>query len=632
MYQIRRLPLLKPLTLFVAVLLIFPYGFVASARAQTFAEITAVAVLPIQDATGASSVIVTEKATDAVALALEGSGEFRVISRRDTDEALSELGLTPPLMDPQQVRLGEHLNVDKVISGVIHAIDVNSRTGQCRVRLEIRAMDVRLRNILDGAAVEVQTQPIPGWQGEDITIVNEALRLAAEKVVSEMLRRHVPRGSVLQVDEMGTIMISIGQNEGVYEGQEMLIVRPDWNPDLKVTEIRAVGTLQVFQANARFSKGKALAGSQWPQTGDKVYALYTPAWVVRQMEHRHHITKSLRLGWAFAMLAGVLAIGLSKGTTAPPSADVQIAQEGVGGTPYIRVNTNRGFIPETSQVHAWLFYRGEVEPLVEPSNIVGATSQARLDSYADEPAARLGVTFTTEFTYFDRSGEQADGSVELTYNDPALVAGSSYYYKVQRVVDPIMPQPPQAGQVGAAQEEEATLTVDPPEALGEASRAVGPVTYFEPAVLVSPVNNSETVDPTDVTFEWTPSEGADEYQVQVYGPPYGEISPSNLVYQSPVLPTTGSTLMSHRVTSTVFAGDTDYWWVVCNRKHGEPQPIARIDGQDHSGWIYSGKWRFKTVLAPPPPASAGASDRPKRPTSRSGFWHERGTGFGGARR
>ncbi len=157
------------------------------------------------------------------------------------------------------------------------------------------------------------------------------------------------------------------------------------------------------------------------------------------------------------------------------------------------------------------------------------------------------------------------------------------------------------------------------------------MTYFEPAVLVSPTNNSETVDPTDVTFEWTPSDGADEYQVQVYGPPYGEISQSNLVYQSPVLPTTGSSLMSLTVTSTVFHGDTTYWWVVCNRKHGEAQPVARIGGQDRSGWIYSGKWRFKTVLAPPYPPGVAASDRPSRPTSRSGFWHERGTGFGGAR-
>ncbi len=626
MYQIRYLPLCKPLTLFVAVLLIFPYGFASSsAYGQTFTEITSAAVLPIQDATGGESLVIAEKATDAVALALEDSGEFRVVSQRDVKAALSELGLELPLMEAQQARLGEHLKVDKVVSGVIHEIKVNSRTGQCQVRLEIKVMDVRLKAILDGAMVEVETRPIPGWQGQDATVVNEALRLAAEKVVAEMLRRHVPRGTVLQVDEMGTIMVSIGLNDGVFKSQKMLIVRADWNPDLKEVEIRTVGNMQIFQAEPGFSKGKALPGSQWPQTGDKVYALYTPAQVVRQMEHKHHITKSLRLGWAFAMLAGVLAIGFSKGTTAPPGADVQIAQEGAGGTPYIRVNTNRGFIPDTTQVHAWLFYRDEMEPLAEPDYIVGATSQARLDRYADDPAERLGVTFTTSFTYVDRSGEQADGSVDLTYDDPALVAGSSYYYKVQRVVDPIMPQPPVTGQVGTAQ---ASLTVEPPEALGEASRAIGPVTYFEPAVLVSPTNNSASVNPANVTFEWTPSDGADQYQVQVYS----DMNLTNLVYQSPVLSWTGESVMTHNVTSTVFSGNTTYWWVVCNRKYGEAQPVARIGGQDRFGWIYSNKWSFTTTTAPPPPPSAAGSDRPSRPTSRSGFWHERGTGFDGTRR
>jgi len=625
MYQIRHLPLLKPLTLFVAVSLIFPYGFVASAHAQTFTEITSAAVLPIQDGTGSESLVVAEKATDAVALALEGSGEFRVISGRDLKAALSQLGLDPPLMDPQQVRVGERLKIEKVISGVIHELKVNGQTGQCRVRLEIRAMDVHLKGILDGAVVEVETWPIPGWQGEDVTIANEALRLAAEKAVTEMLRRHVPRGSVLQVDETGTVLLSIGLNDGVYEAQKMLVVRPDWNPDLEEVEIRVVGDLQIFQADARTSKGKALGESQWPQTGDNVYALYTPARVVQQMEHKRSITSSLRKGWAFVMLALVGAIGLSGGTTKAPGADVQIAQEGAGGTPYIRVNTDRGFIPETSQVHAWLFYRGEVEPLTEPENIVGATSQARLDTYADDPTARLEVDFSTEFTYVDRSGEQADGSVELTYDDPALMVASSYYYKVQRVVDPIMPQPPVTGQVGPAQAE---LTVDPPEALGEASRAVGPVTYFEPAVLVSPTNNSETVNPADVTFEWTPSDGADQYQVQVYS----DMNLTNLVYPSPVLSWTGGTLMTHTVTSTVFAGNTPYWWVVCNRKSGEAQPIARIGGQDRSGWIYSNKWGFTTTAGPPPPPSAAGSDRPSKPTSPRGWWGERSTEFGGSRR
>ena len=622
MYRIRHLPAVKPLTLFVAALMIFPYVLPSSVHSQTFTEMTSAAVLPVQDMTGWQSPMAAEKATDTVAMALEDSGEFRVIAKHDLKAALSKLSLNPPLMDAQQVRLGDYLKVDNVISSVIYELKVNSKTGQCRVRLEIKAMDVQLGAILDGAMVEIETRPIPGWQGQDATIANEALRLAAEKAVREMLRRQVRRGNVDHVDELGVILLSIGMNQGVTAGQKMLVVRPDWNPDLEQVKIRIVGEIQIYDARPRISKARALEESQWPRTGDKVYALYTPSEIIRAIEHKRSITKSLRLGAAIAMLLGVLAIGLSKGTTAPPGADVQIAQEGAGGTSYIRVNTDRGFIPDTSQVHAWLFYRAEMEPLTEPDNIVGATSQARLDMFPDTPAARLAVAFTTEFTYFDRSGEEADGTVDITYDDPALVVGSSYYYKVQRVVDPIMPQPPLAGQVGTAQ---ATLAVEPPEALGEASQAVGPVTYFEPAVLILPGNNSLAVDPTDVTFEWNPSDGADEYQVQVYS----DINLTNLTYQSPVLPWTGGSLMTHAIPGSFnFSGETTYWWVVVNRKNGEALPIARIGGQDRSGWIYSGKRGFTTIDAPPSPPGIAASDRPSRPSARSGFWHERGRGFG----
>jgi len=99
MYQIRHLRLVKPLAFLVAALMIFPYVLTSSAaHAQTFAEITSAAVVPVQDQTGAESVMVSEKATDALAMALEDSGEFRVISKRELQVALSEFSLAPPLM------------------------------------------------------------------------------------------------------------------------------------------------------------------------------------------------------------------------------------------------------------------------------------------------------------------------------------------------------------------------------------------------------------------------------------------------------------------------------------------------------------------------------------------------------
>ncbi len=635
MYRISHEPLVKHVALMVAALMVFPYGFAPlAAYGQVFTEITSVVVLPMQDLTGHDSFMASQKATDAVAMALEDSGEFRVISKRALAVALADLGLVPPLMEAQQARLGEHLKVDKVVSGTLYEISVNSETGECRVTIEIRAMDIFLGWILDGAKITVQTRPIPGWGGDDVTVVNEALRQAAEQVVREMLRRHVIRGKVDAVDNRGMVTLNIGLNEGAHDGQRMLVVRSAWNKDIQQVKARVVGEIELFDVRARFSKARALGDSLWPQTGDYVYAQYTTPEMVSTRRHRQAVTGSLRMGAAVLMLLGVLAIGKSKGTIKPPVAQAQIGQASPGGTPFVRVNLERGLIPDSSQVHAWIFYRGQSPGLIaEVENIVGATAEPRLPFYEDTAEARYGVTFTTEFQYLDRSNEMTDGSVDITYNDLALLAGDTYFYKVQRIVDPIQPVVSITTQVGLAQEEEledAEMEVDPPDAKSEPSATVGPVTYFEPGVLTSPRNNAGGVNPDDVTFEWTPSVGADQYQVEVYDNPTLAWPP---VYQSGSLSWTGQTVMTHTVTDFDFAGSTTYWWVVGNRRRGEALPLSYVSGQYRSGWIYSSPFTFTTVEKPPEPYSArAASDRPSRPTAPSGFWGERRLGSGAPRR
>ncbi len=628
MYRISHHPLVKHLALVVAVLMIAPYGFLApAAHGQAFAEITSAVVVPIQDATGYGSDLLSQKATDAVAMALVDSGEFRTEAKRTVAEALDELGLVSPFMDTQLVRLGKHLEAEKVIAGTVLEAKVNPKTGQCLVRLEIRMMDVELGYVFNGALAEVETPPLPGWQGS-VSVVNEALRQVAEKAVREMLRRRVPRGSVDAVDTLGVIILNIGLNDNVYDGQMMLVARPDWNPDMQEVKVRAVGEIQVYDAQPRLSKAKTVGVSGWPQTGDKVYALYSGAEVAQTRQRKRSITKSLRLGAAALMLLGVVWIGKSKGTTGPPGANVHIAQEGAGGTPFIRVNLHRGFIPDVSQVHAWMFFRGSARGmLATPDNLVAATSEARMYSWDDTPEAGPTMLLEKGFSYFDRTGAEAEGTISIERTDPALVPSDTYYYRVRRIVDPIFPVIPLAAQVQPAA---GSWSVEPTEAVGEASRAVGPVTYFEPAILNLPANNSMNENPADVTFEWTPSVGADQYRVEVYN---NQGLSGGPVYQSQRLSWTGQTIMTHKVAGYSFGGSTTYWWIVGNRVNpawGEPLPLSYLAGQSREGWIYSSPFAFTTVEGPPEPWVINAqSDRPSRPATRRGRMHERLRGFSG---
>ena len=87
---------------------------------------------------------------------------------------------------------------------------------------------------------------------------------------------------------------------------------------------------------------------------------------------------------------------------------------------------------------------------------------------------------------------------------------------MQRVVDPIRPVMPTVSMAPAVIPTQLGFEVDPSDALSEASGAVGPVTYFEPAALALPPNGITSLNPADLTFEWTPSVGADQSRVEVY--------------------------------------------------------------------------------------------------------------------
>jgi len=311
------------------------------------------------------------------------------------------------------------------------------------------------------------------------------------------------------------------------------------------------------------------------------------------------IAPAMVLAAMVASLASLAGCGSGEGTSGSPFDDsppapAQVGQTQPGGTPFIRVNVTRSSLPTTDQIHAWLFYRATSSLLAEPENIVGATSVAWLDSYEDDPLARYGVAFNTSFSFRDYSGDMADGQVQITYNDPPLVPGETYFYKLRRVVDPIRPVVPTASPAQVAPE----FQVEPLDALGEPSQAIGPVTYFVSPALISPFNGSTSVNPTDLTFEWVTSAGADQYQVEVYNNP---LLSRPAVYQSQTIYSGAGTVLTHRAVSSALAGSTRYWWVVGSRKLGEAQPICYINGQYRTGWIYSSPFTFTTAEGPPFP-------------------------------
>ena len=92
--------------IYLAAVMVVPYavvGFPADAGAQPQPVVSSATciVLPIVAPAGADASVVSEKATDALALALEDSREFIVSSKRDLNRELGSMGLAPPLSVPR---------------------------------------------------------------------------------------------------------------------------------------------------------------------------------------------------------------------------------------------------------------------------------------------------------------------------------------------------------------------------------------------------------------------------------------------------------------------------------------------------------------------------------------------------
>lgn len=618
MHKLTHRPLYRHLSLLLVALLTLSLTVGGLPGWTQIREVTPAAVLPVVDNSESQDPIIADKATDALVMALEDSGSYRVHSRNDLDRELRALDLQPPLSEREQIRLGNRLQVERVFTATLTELAVNPNTGEVRAGLELRALDINIEAVLNGSNVKVVTKSIPGWSGNVVPVINEALREVAEKAVIEMEKTRIRTGSVLLVDDQGVITVKLGVNDGVGVGTRLLVMRGYWQPDREDTIMRRIGTMELTEAQVGLSAGKVVEG-QMPRIGDRLYALYTPPAEVQEIMRGRHRTQALRIGAALGLLLGVLATATGSQNISPPGVDALLYQQSPGQQPVIRVNMHRGLNPDPEKTHAWLIYRGPsagFPAAVDDSNyLVGAVAQKALDFWEDWPQRVVGLNFNLNFTFFGRTGEEEDGNVEITYNHLELIAGNSYYYKVRRVVDPWRPIIPIAAQQEEEELADVDFAIDPEDALGEASDSAGPVTYSAPANLLRPTL-ATPVDPSNASFEWTPSLGADEYQVQVYD----SALLTRRVTSSPIQTWLGETVMRYTFTDFTFQGDTTYWWVVGSRASGERQPQCDI-GSRSEPWVLSDKASFKTVTLPPPGPSSAASGRPS--TARGWFNEQR---------
>jgi hypothetical protein len=623
----------------VLTVLIVAVGSSGVADAQKISQAVAVAIVPFSDQSGRASDLVAAKATDAAALALTDSQEYVVIARTDTAREMTALGISDPsspaasLSEEQMVRLGQRLRVEKVASGAVEAISV-SKNGQCRCRLTIRLLDIATEEYLDGATSDYTTKPIPGWQGDEASVINEALRSAAEEAVRKIQTTRKPRGNVDIVEQTGQILVNLGFHDGIEIGTEFLVVRGIWNAAIEKVVLRKIAVIEAKQVDVAMTRCALKSGLN-PRTGDKVYVMYRPTATIQKAAAKARTKNTFMLGLGIAALLGAYSVATGPDNTSAPGSSAWLTQSSPGAEPRIRVNTSVNSIPGNSKTFAWLVYRGDAQGFPAMADdrdyLISVIQGSRLGYFEDFPAAQYGIDADIDFNYTNEDGDQDTGNISATYNHQPLVAGTAYYYKLRRVVDPgrvVFPQSVGAAQAG--QRVNVNFTINPTDALSEESKPAGPVTYFYPPNPEQPSDGNTAVDPSaDATvFTWSPTVGADVYQIQIYR---NQLATGQPVKVSPeITNTTGTGTMSWRITTNL-AANTKYYWFVCARKNGEAAP--RIVSNSKTGWIFSRAYTFTTSPTPPPPpgtsavgsgssASSGGTARP----APAAPWGRRGSG------
>lgn len=602
--------------LYVAATMVVPYAVVsyptvAQAQAQPTVESASVAVLPIQSPDGAVDSALSLKATDAVALAMEGSREFSVTPKRDLERELANLELTPPLSVEEQVRLGTALNVEKVASGQITQLRVNQENGQVAITLFVGLLDVKIGEFLGGANETVVTKPIPGWAGEETQVVNEAVREVAARVVEEILASRVPEGFITSVNAYGVATVNIGQDDRLRSGTEVVLLRPVWQRDLKEMILLKVGRYSVSEVGARSSRLGPL-GEGRARVGDRVYKLYSGPERVRSQERKENNKQTLTTVFAVAALLGVVAVAGGQATNdAPVGVTSHLFQQAPGDEALIRVSVPSRSIPLREQIHAWLFFRGDAQQFfsLTAENLVSLITESRLPGgiWDDSPTFSGPFEYDLEFDYVTSEGDEETIDLAAEFVHPALQAGHTYYHRVQRVIDP-MERAGSGAPITTTQVSPAQVTVNfeldvtPADALSQGSRPTSGVTYFTPPILSSPEDGAANQSTTQITFTWNSTLGANEYILQVFpeDDPDGRRNPE---FQVTKRQDTSGTLFE--TINFNFDPSSRFYWRVGARRSGEALPEnGRLNQR---GWLFSNIRTFTTAAAPPPPPGTSAA-------------------------
>ena len=211
--------------------LVMPLLVLAMPPRQAYAQLSRIPAVAVLDfgvlVDARSSAILGRNATDAIVVEMGRTGKYDVTPRTQVNQQLQELGLTLPLSNNGQMKLGQALGVETIVSGDVTGIAFESNPRRARVSLSVRLTDVVSGELSNGAIQTGYSSAPPAGMAapDDETLINQALADASFNAIKTIQNYTLPEATVLISRGTSEVTLNRGGRDGIQPGQEMTIIR-----------------------------------------------------------------------------------------------------------------------------------------------------------------------------------------------------------------------------------------------------------------------------------------------------------------------------------------------------------------------------------------------------------------------
>ncbi len=586
-------------------------------------------------------------ARDAVWVEMQGNRWFRPMPQQEAAAAIQRgeerNEFVRPLDASEQQKLAMTESQEGVASGYVRVLGVEGDPRIATVEMQLFFLDAATGMYINGATCVEKSDPRPGYDGPDSTLIQEAVNKAAHTAVDQMGRYEVVEGYVLAGEGTDTVRICVGRRDGVENGDRFVVLGRVTDSKTHQTYSEVRGVIEVGDARSTYSVCKRIeSGRPYPvMTGDFVRRIFSQeaigkgdqvvAPTVADRGHKSKSSKSLSkilLITALVVLVGVLLDQNGAHTT--PGLGVRASGVNIPGLPnaMLRVRWEPGgaisAVPQAraGYIVGYEIHRGlSPEFPVTPNSMIDFLEGGMNKRYdddsgqmpvgkvasiaeADETIGIYPVTIEIQDDLVVPTWEVEPTTVTYTYNYSPPVVGQMYYYAVRVLSKKLGAQPFPPTSDGDTEDEVLTGQL----VVSVASRC-GPATVIEPPTLVSPPDypdpGSLDVNLDTQLFEWEAVQGADTYVIELSTdrtfPAKQTVRSSDILVRAAAGTTIARTFVQGggQSPSDLFANWTApiYWRVGARSSLDQYLPID-ISGHE-SKFVFGTERSFQALELPP---------------------------------